>query len=175
MSNSQNPQVEIIHRKNRLKEKVIEAGSMAGAGSGFIDPEAIMRAQEVIDGGQDTFMDELKRSLEALVSIWTSLKKGGVNDADKIEEIHRLSNHIKDMAGTFGNGLMDDFGQSLRDFSDSIDITKKAHITIVQAHIDVMMIAFTQDIRDIDTREAVELKSVLEQAIHKYAPTDPSA
>lgn len=162
-------EVEIIHRRNKLKEKVVAAGvSLSAAGGGFIDPEAIARAQAVIDGGQDTFILELKKSLESLGQIWTKLKQSGHNDDQAIEEIHRLSNHIKDMAGTFGNGLMDDFGGSLRDFSDQIDVSKKAHITIVQAHIDVMWIAFTRDIRDIDAREAVELRAVLQQAIEKY-------
>ncbi|MCD8526348.1 MAG: hypothetical protein LRY76_07015 [Alphaproteobacteria bacterium] len=160
--------VEIIHRRNRLKEKVIEAGQ-SGSGPGFIDPEAIRRAQNVIDNGQDTFMTELKRSLNELTAIWENLKTSQSQSVEKIKDIHRIANHIKDMAATFKNALMDDFGTSLRDFSDRIDITKPEHITIAQAHIDVMWIAFTKDIKDIDAREAVELKRVLEQAIQKYS------
>lgn len=164
--------VEIIQRRNKLKEKVVAATLDAAAnGTGFIDPQAIKRAQSVIDNGQDTFILELKKSLETLTENWKALKSAGVNDNEAIHQIHRLSNHIKDMAGTFGNPLMDDFGESLRDFSDRIDMTNPAHITIAQAHIDVMWIAFTRDIRDIDAREAVELKAVLERAIEKYSPS----
>lgn len=172
MNNPDSSGVEIIHRKNRLKEKVIEAGQ-ASPSSGFIDPASIKRAQQVIDNGQGIFMEELKKSLDALIILWSNHKKSGKNDPEKNEEIHRLSNHIKDMAATFGNELMNGFGQSLRDFSDCIDITQKVHITIVQAHIDVMMIAFTRDIRDIKTPEAIELKAVVEQAIQKYASSSP--
>lgn len=168
-SNADKPQVEIIHRRNHLKEKVVE-DSAGLSKNGFIDPDAIRRAQAVIDNSQDKFTTELQSSLEDLTTIWVSLKKDGVNDPDMIEEIHRLSNHIKDMAATFGNGLMDDFGKSLRDFADHLDITNKAHVTIVQAHIDVMWVAFKRDIRDINDQEAVELKKVLAQAIEKHAP-----
>lgn len=165
--------VEIIHRRNKLKEKVVAATiDASGTGGGFIDPEAIKRAQAVIDDGQDTFILELKKSLETLTETWGELKKSGQNDKDAINEIHRLSNHIKDMAGTFSNPLMDDFGGSLRDFSDQIDVSKPEHITIVQAHIDVMWIAFTRDIRDIDAQEAVQLKAVLQQAIEKYSSAE---
>lgn len=164
------PEVEIIHRRNRLKEKVVEEGQML-SGQGFIDPEAIRRAQAIINNGQDKFIVELKRALEELIKTWTELKTEKVHDQDKINDIHRLANHIKDMAGTFGNRLMDDFGESLRDFSDQIDLSRKEHVIIVQAHIDVMWIAFTKDIQDIDTQEAVQLKTMLSQAIEKYAPS----
>jgi chemotaxis protein histidine kinase CheA len=172
MNNPKIETVEIIHRRNRLKEKVVETGHGA-SGAGFIDPEAIRRAQAVIDNGQDLFIAELQKSLETLTALWKTMKKERKNEPGKIGEIHRLSNHIKDMAGTFGNTLMDEFGESLRDFSDQIDLSRKEHITIVQAHIDVMWIAFTKDIQDIDTEEAVELKTVLTRAIEKYASAPP--
>lgn len=169
MNNKPAPDVEIIHRRNRLKEKVVEEG-MSLSQNGFIDPAAIRRAQAVIDNGQDRFLTELKRSLEELTALWNELKAGKATSLEARHDLHRMANHIKDMAATFGNGLMDDFGCSLRDFSDQLDITKKEHITIAQAHIDVMWIAFSKDIQDIDTREAMELKNVLTRAIEKYTP-----
>ena len=60
------------------------------------------------------------------------------------------------------------FSKSLRDFSERIDIANKNHITIGQAHLDVMMITVHEKIKEEDAPKAEELKAVLDQAIKKY-------
>lgn len=166
-------QVIIINKKNRLKEKVVRDTANASAGTkGFLDPESIKRAQKVIDNGQDSYKKELKDNIEELVKCWASMKNDKDNQDDlKVvkKDFHRLSNHIADVAGTFGYDLMAYFGKSLRDFNDNLNPKDKNHIIIVQAHVDVMLIAQQNDLKSADTPEAKELINVVSKAIQKYS------
>ena len=171
MSNTNND-VQIIHRKNRLKEKVIEAGTANGEnGEGFFDPKMIANAQAVIDNGTQSYLQEIERTLKNLNIAWKALQ----NDDDvnaksyqtKLNDIHRFTNHIKDLAATFGFELMDYFACSLRDFSEYIDTRVDAHIRIVDAHIQVMTIVFHEQIKDDGGPKAAE--QIVAQAIQKFS------
>lgn len=171
MSNKQ--EVVIINRKNRLKEKVVKDTANASMGAkGTLDKEAIKRAQKVIDDGQDSYKQELKDNLQNLVICWTNIKNLDKDDPEIIsskKDFHRLANHIADVAGTFGFDLMAYFGKSLRDFNDNLRVDDKNHLIIVQAHIDVMLVAFQQNLKSADTPEAKELIKTVSQAIQKYS------
>lgn len=165
--------VEIIHRKNRLKEKVSVGG--VSSGKGFIDPQHIKNAQKVIEDGGDAYQKEIEKTLHRLLATWAELQKMTSQDSgykEKLDEIHRYTNHIKDIASTFSYNLMDYFAQSLRDFSDFIDVGLAAHVKIVQAHIDVMMVAFQKNIKDDGGVQAQELKKIVAQAITKYSQSE---
>ncbi|MFP4313428.1 MAG: hypothetical protein ACLFR0_03780 [Alphaproteobacteria bacterium] len=171
MSNKQ--EVVIINRKNRLKEKVVKDTANASmSAKGTLDKEAIKRAQKVIDDGQDSYKQELKDNLQNLVICWTNIKNLDKDDPEIIsskKDFHRLANHIADVAGTFGFDLMAYFGKSLRDFNDNLRVDDKNHLIIVQAHIDVMLVAFQQNLKSADTPEAKELIKTVSQAIQKYS------
>ncbi|GJL84927.1 MAG: hypothetical protein DHS20C02_07020 [Micavibrio sp.] len=157
-------QVEIIHRINRIKKKVAPGGNIEAPG--FINPEHIKNAQSVVEKSEDTYKEAIASTLEKLREEWEAVKtsKSGKNT----DEIHRLSNHIMDMASTYKYELMDYFGHSLRDISAKIDVKNKAHQTIVQAHIDVMLVAYAQNIKGQGGATAKELKLILAKAIDKH-------
>lgn len=171
MSDQEN-EVQIIHRKNRLKEKVVEAGA-ASDGPGFLDPEHIARAQAVIDEGAESYQEEIERTLKNLNTAWKALQSDqDVNTKiyqTKLSDIHRYTNHIKDLAATFGFELMDYFACSLRDFSEHIDTRVPAHVRIVNAHIDVMMVVYHENMKDDGGPKAAELKEIVAQAIEKFS------
>jgi hypothetical protein len=162
---SDDTQVKIIHRKNLLKEKV--AGSANAQSSGYIDPEFIANAQAVIDDSDDLYKKELAETLYKLIASWNKLKES-VDDTHR-RELNRYANHIKDIAGTYQYVLMAHFGRSLCDFTDKLRIEKPEHHTILQAHIDVITIAFQKDLKRDDTPQAQELKEMVSQAIDKHA------
>ncbi len=163
--------VQVIHRKNRLKEKVSVAGP--NSGPGFLDPEHIKNAQKVIDEGADSYKEEIERTLKNLNTAWKALQ----SDEDihsksyqtKLNDIHRFTNHIKDLAATFKYELMDYFACSLRDFSEYIDTRSQEHIRIVDAHINVMMVVFHENIKDEGGEKAEELKAIVAKAIQKFS------
>lgn len=160
--------VKIRHRLNRLK---LKAGAADDARSGFIDPLAIQKAQQAIDGQKENYAGEVEGLLVRLDSTWEDLKKE--KDAKRVKkmmaELHNFANNIKDMAETFDYRLMSHFGESLRNFCEKINISNEAHHTIVQAHIDVMWIAFKHNIKDEGGPQGQELKAMLARAIEKHS------
>lgn len=159
-------EVEIIHRINHLKRKVVADTKRASMlGEGRIDPDAIERAQAVIDDSQDEYLDEVESIFGDLTKAWGELKSG---EHQAVNQVQVYSNRITDLASTYGFDLMRYFSKSLRDFSERIDIANKNHITIGQAHLDVMMITVHEKIKEEDAPKAEELKAVLDQAIKKY-------
>ncbi len=161
--------VRIQHRLNKLKLK-------AGVGLederlGYIDPSAIHKAQAAIDREEDNYAAEVEEVLVKLDSTWEDLKSEGqgTNTKKLTSELYNYANNVKDMAETFDYKLMRSFGESLRDFCEKIDIANEAHHIIVQAHIDVMWIAFKHNIKDEGGDQARELKAMLAAAIKKHS------
>lgn len=161
---SDESQIKIIHRKNRLKEKI--AGPDGDKADGFIAPELIKNAQAVIDESGELYKKELAETLHKLIASWNKLKDSSDNAHRR--ELNRYANHIKDIAGTYQYDIMVHFGRSLCEFSDKLAVEKQEHQTIIQAHIDVITIAFQKDLKDADTPQAKELKDMVSRAINKH-------
>lgn len=160
--------VEIFHRANRLK---LKTGAGLNDGPGFIDPHAVNRAQSVIQTKESLYPKIVEESLKKLETSWKGFK-AAANDSDRntfMEQIYHTSNHIKDLASTFNYELMQHFALSLRDFSERIDISKKEHHIIVQAHNDVMWVVYHENIKDQGGPKAEELKLIVAKAIEKYS------
>lgn len=161
------PQVEVYNRINRLK---IKAGGTATGGPGKIDQNSIDRANAVIHKMSEQYPDEIKKSLEDLNAVWSETKamafdKRGAN----ARAISNIANQIKDLAGTFGFDLMEYFGESLRDYILNIDLSQKEQVIIVQAHVDVMQVAYSQNLKHQEHPLGEELKKTVAAAIAKYS------
>lgn len=157
-------EVEIIHRVNHLKKKVVKEGKTA-RGEGFIDPDSIERAQAVIENSQEDYLQEVENIFSDLSRAWGKARQG---DSKAIHSVQVYANRIMDLAATYGFDLMKSFSQSLRDFSERIDVANTNHVIIGQAHLDVMQITVREQIKEEDAPKAEELKAVLDQAIRKY-------
>lgn len=170
MSDSENDEakVEVFHRVNRLK---LKTGAGLHDGPGFIDPHAVNRAQSVIETKESLYPKIVEESLKRLENSWKNFKAAGNDEARKasMEQIYHTANHIKDLASTFNYGLMQHFALSLRDFSERIDVDKKEHHIIVQAHNDVMWVVYQESIKDHGGPKAEELKLIVAKAIEKYS------
>ncbi len=159
-------EVEIHHRINHIKRKVVKNPN----GSGFIPPKTVKRAQDVIQNSEETYLEEAENTLKHLETIWYSLQETPEDKKDHLRnELSRYANRTKDMASTYGHELMDYFACSLRDFSDKIEFDNPAHHTIVQAHINVMWVVFKEQIKDHSEEKAVQLKEIVAQAIKKHS------
>lgn len=168
----ESPQVEIFHRINRIKKKV--AKGIAFNTPGTINPEHIKNAQAIVDNGEENYKNEIHTALESLDACWKSFSDISEDSAieENLVQINKYSNHIMDLASVYGYELMAHFGKSLRDFSSKINPLDPVHQTIVQAHINVMWVAYNENIKEQDGKKAEELKLVLKQAIQKYSAPD---
>ncbi len=161
------PHVEVFHRVNRLK---LKAGAPSpDAAPGFLDPKAIERADLAIKDEGAVYVEELKDVLGKLEGAWeAALAVSNGRAYTEIEEVYHYANHVKDLAATFGYGLMKHFGASLRAFAADIDIKNEAHHVIVRAHLDVMWVVYHENIKDHGGPKAEELKEIVAQAIERY-------
>ncbi len=168
MSKNDDPvKVEIFNRINRLKEK---AGGVLGKTMGRFSPTSLEKADLVIEEMADLYPQEIERRLKALNDEWARLKT--IDDAAEksksVELMSNLSIQIKDLAGTFGYTLMSDFGDSLCQYILETEMSREEHSVIVQAHIDVMEIAFKQNLKSDGGKAGQELKETVKKAIEKY-------
>jgi hypothetical protein len=167
--NPDGKEVEVFKRVNRLK---LKAGGGLNDGPGQIDKSAVDRANSVVQTMASLYPREIKNVLAALDKQWEQIKdlpEGHEKRPKLAEKISNTANQIKDLAGTFGYTLMEYFGESLRDYILDTDLTKKQHFVIVQAHIDVMGVAFREGLKDDDGGPvAEELKMMVNAAIDKY-------
>jgi hypothetical protein len=161
--------VEVFKRVNRLK---LKAGGGLNDGPGKIDSGAIERANTVVQSMASLYPREIKNVLAALDKQWDKIKVLPEEHPERkklAEKTSNTANQIKDLAGTFGYTLMEYFGESLRDYILETDLSKKQHFTIVQAHIDVMGVAYRENLKDDDGGPvAEELKKMVNAAIDKY-------
>lgn len=168
-SSPKSDKVTIFHRINKVKMK---AGATAhDKRAGFIDPKAMKAAQAAIDDQEDSYSSEIEAVIMRVDSSWEDLK--GEKDSKKQKklksELYNYANNVKDIAETFKYELMGHFGKSLRDFCEKLDVEKDEHKIIVQAHIDVMWIAFQQNIKDHGGPVAEELKAIVAKAIEQHS------
>ena len=159
--------IEIFNRVNRLKEK---AGGSTGEGAGKFSASSIEKADMVIEDMASLYPKEIENMLGMLGTEWSLLRGGTQEDekASRIERMSHMSNQIKDLAGTFGYSLMEYFGESLREYILETDLSREEHYTIVQAHIDVMEVAFKQNLKSDGGALGLELKETVKKAIEKY-------
>lgn len=161
--------VEIFKRVNRLK---LKAGGGLNDGPGKIDSASIERANTVVQSMASLYPREIKNVLAAMDKQWDKIKGLPEEHPERkklAEKISNTANQIKDLAGTFGYTLMEYFGESLRDYILETDLSKKQHFIIVQAHIDVMGVAYRENLKDDDGGPiAEELKKMVNAAIDKY-------
>lgn len=158
--------VEVFHRVNKLK---LKAAGDVDAVAGFIDPEAIKRAQKGIDDQESVYPREIEDVLKNIEAAWKRALKDKSQVKEAFGEIYHFANHVRDLASTFGFGLMQHFGTSLRDFAEKIDVGNPAHHTIVKAHLDVMRIVYDEGIKDNGGPKAEELKKIVAIAIEKFS------
>lgn len=167
MEEDKKPKVEIYKRINRLK---IKAGATGADAAGIFDPTAIERANAVIEEMSTLYPAEIKKSLDELNGLWKNTKVTSFDERSvNARKISNIANQIKDLAGTFQFDLMEYFGESLRDYILDIDLSQKEQITIVQAHIDMMQVAYSQNLKSKEHPLAQELKETLAAAIAKYS------
>ena len=168
MRNRKAKDVEIFHRINKLKKK---AGlSLTDGKKGIVDPDAVRRAQIVIDDKETEYPPTVKELIEQISSIWKGISDMGEDEQKQaLETIYHLANNIKDITETYDHNLMHHFSLSLRDFCEIVDLGKSEHSIIVQAHLDVMLVTYEEKLKSDETAQAEELKNVVKLAIEKYS------
>ncbi|MEM7680185.1 MAG: Hpt domain-containing protein [Pseudomonadota bacterium] len=162
--------VEIIKIANQLKKKLGIRPSIDG-GEGFIDPEAVVQADRLIEEMCKDCSSSISGFLKELNKIWADMRNMNKSDERQIlaDRLFTQAHEIKDIAAMCGYDLIADFAESLRDYISETELSVEAQRVIIQAHIDAITVAHKKGLKDDGVPAAEELKALIKVAIEKYS------
>lgn len=168
MSKSDDDEIKIYRRANRLKQRMSATNPRA---AGKIGDEAIEKAQAAVDRMCEAYPGKIEAALKLLEKEWNGMRDLPQSDerAEKAEKVFTLAHNVKDISAQCGYELMAYFAENLRDYVTRTNFSMEAQRVITQACVDAMKVVFKKDIKKDGGPVADELKDVLQKAITKYS------
>ncbi|MBL28331.1 MAG: hypothetical protein CMM50_12375 [Rhodospirillaceae bacterium] len=163
-----NDKTRFINPPNMLKQKV---GARPGASAGQIDPEALLRAQAVIDSKAQEYPEWASQEIDKLyVAYQECVNKGG--GAANLDKIAGLVHDIRGEGTTYGYPLITKIGTSLYDFTQAIGGADSAQLDVVKAHIDALKVIVMQRMDGDGGQAGAELLNMLRLAVNKFVAAE---
>jgi len=162
--------VEIIKIANHLKMKLGIRPS-GEEGDGFIDPDAVIKADQLIEERCQDCKSSIASFLKDLNIVWDKMRDMSKGQDRNVlsEKLFTQSHEIKDIAAMCGYKLIADFAESLRDYIQETELSVEAQRVIIQAHIDAITVAHKKELKEDGGPAAEELKALIKVAIEKYS------
>ncbi len=159
--------IELFERINLLKKRI--GGEEID--EGVIKEEAIHDADKLIEGLCRDCPDLIQDALGEIMQKWSALRDAKSDDDKRAhaEEMFTFAHEIKDLAGLCGYTLIADIAESLRDYIIETKLGIEEQSIIVQAHIDAIKAAQSQNIRGDGGEVAQALKAAVKTAIQKFS------
>lgn len=133
--------LEVINPPNTLKQKV------GTGGPGAVDLEALQRAEEVIIGMTDSYLNWVVEDLKKIDEAYTKLANAQGDGKEELEGVFQVSHDIKGQGGSFGYDLMTAIGNELCRLIEKIDIPDPGEIEAIKVHIDSMKLVIGEDMK----------------------------
>ncbi len=134
-------ELEIINPPNTLKSKV----KMGGPGA--IDLEMIEKAEKVLAGLSDNYLEWVQEDLKKISDAFAELKGGG-DQKKTLDTIFRISHDMKGQGGSFGYNLMTSIGNELCRMIEKLPSPlTPAHIEAIGVHVDSMKLVISQKMK----------------------------
>ncbi len=132
---------------------------------GAIDPEALRRAEAVVEQLRWTYIREwapaAMKEIEAEVQAIDRAARAEANGSAHCEIIARLTHDMKGQAGTFGLQLLHDFAESLHGLARQVETVGPREAAVFQAHATAMRSVLS----DISSSPEAELDTALEREL----------
>jgi hypothetical protein len=143
MSNEK-PEVEIIRRPNKLREKV---GGSSDGKPGQIDPNAIARAMTHVSRLSEAHIAQTRIDMTDLQAAYKQLMLEPDGRAQHLRRVIKITDGIMTLGKTFGYDLLSDFANSLNHFLVPLSNPSVAQLQVVGLHIDAMHVLVRDDIK----------------------------
>ena len=159
---------EIIQPPSHLKDKV-------SITPGGIDLDALDKAESIIAGMQDAYLEWVEEDLAKLVALLDKVgSAGGGGRKAVFEEIFSVSHDVKGQGGSFDYPLMTHIGNHLCRFIERIDgEPSEKHIDVVRVHVDAMRMVIARRMSGDGGRVGESLIRGLVAAIDKTTTARP--
>ena len=137
-----NEELEIINPPNTLKSKVKIGGP------GAISPDMLEKAEQVIAGLSDSYLDWVQEDIKKISAAFEELKAGKGDQKKILENIFRISHDMKGQGGSFGYNLMTAVGNELCRMLEKLPSPiGPAHIEAIGVHIDSLKLIIAQKMK----------------------------
>jgi chemotaxis protein histidine kinase CheA len=124
--------LEIITPPTSLKNKVRVGGP------GAVDLETLERAEKVIAGMADSYIEWVKEDLNKIDAAFAALVAAPEPRTTEVEALFQIAHDIKGQGGSFGYDLMTVIGNELCRLIERQDTIGTAEIEAIKVHVDAM-------------------------------------
>lgn len=153
--------LEVINPPNALKEKV------GTGGPGAVDLEALERAEQVIAGMTDSYLDWVAEDLKKMDSAFASLQAATGDRKEEMDAVFQISHDIKGQGGSFGYDLMTAIGNELCRLIEKVESVGADEIVAIKLHIDSMKLVMAEDMKGQGGKEGEKMLAGLQQVCDK--------
>ena len=137
-----NEELEIINPPNTLKSKVKIGGP------GAINPDMLEKAEQVLAGLSDSYLDWVQEDLKNISAAFEELKAGKGDQTKILGDIFRISHDMKGQGGSFGYNLMTAVGNELCRMLEKLPSPiGPAHVEAIGVHVDSMKLIIAQKMK----------------------------
>jgi chemotaxis protein histidine kinase CheA len=135
-------ELEIITPPNTLKTKVKKGGP------GAINPAMLEKAEQVLAGLSDSYLEWVQQDLKNIAAAYEGLKAGQGDQKKTLETIFRIAHDMKGQGGSFGYNLVTSVGNELCRMIEKFPATiSAAHIDAIGVHIDSLKLIVAQKMK----------------------------
>lgn len=124
--------MEIINPPNLLKAKVKEGGP------GAVDLATLERAENVIAGMTDSYLEWVEEDLKRMDAAFAALAAASGDRKEEIEVVFQVAHDIKGQGGSFGYDLMTVIGNELCRLIERQNEFGEAEVQAIKVHVDAL-------------------------------------
>lgn len=153
--------LEVINPPNTLKQKV------GTGGAGAVDLEALERAEQVILGMTDTYLEWVVEDLRKIEEAYKILAAASGDRKAEMDGVFQVSHDIKGQGGSFGYDLMTAIGNELCRLIERIDKIGPNEVEAVKVHIDSLKLVIAQNMKGGGGKPGKEILAGLQKICDK--------
>ena len=137
-----NEELLIFNPPNTLNSKVKVGGP------GAISPDMLEKAEQVLAGLSDSYLDWVQEDIKKISTAFDELKAGKGDQKKILDDIFRISHDMKGQGGSFGYNLMTAVGNELCRMLEKLPSPiGPAHVEAIGVHIDSMKLIIAQKMK----------------------------
>ena len=133
-----NDDVQVIRPPDTLGAKVTKGGS------GAVDLDAIERAEAVIAGMSDDYLDWVEDDLVKIQKAYDELKADRDNVKERMEVVFGIAHDMKGQGGSFNYDLMTILGNDLCRFIEDKKTATNTDVEVIGLYIGSMKVVIAQ-------------------------------
>ncbi len=153
--------LEVINPPNNLKQKV------GTGGAGAVDLEALERAEQVITGMTDSYLEWVAEDLKKIDQAYAKLAEATGDRKEEMEAVFHISHDIKGQGGSFGYDLMTAIANELCRLIEKAEKIGDEEVEAVKLHIASLKLVIGQDLKGQGGKAGEKMLAGLQQVCDK--------